>query len=268
MVGESAHHGAMTPYAMLKGRRGASGFGYASTAEEVTEGIDLHGKTILVAGVGAGLGQETARVLAMRGAKVLGAARTRDKALAALGSSAGGAGRVVPLACELSEPSSVRACVEQAAAHGPIDAIICNAGIMALRERTIVHGQELQCLTNHVGHFMLANLLFAQALAKRLRGTSRTANAVHPGIIPTSLTRHFSWDLRIAMKLASILATKNASQGAATQCYVATHGSLAGVSGEYFVDCNLGRSSKHGGDEAMAERLWEATEAIVDGLAR
>jgi NAD(P)-dependent dehydrogenase (short-subunit alcohol dehydrogenase family) len=305
----------MTPYAWLKGRRGASGFGYASTAEEVTEGIDLHGKTILVTGVGSGLGQETARVLGMRGARILGAARTREKARAACAELPGEA---VALACELSEPSSVRACVAEAATHGPIDAIVCNAGIMALRERTIVHGQELQFLTNHVGHFMLvtglreqlredarvvvlsslvhaqapasgiafddlafaegyrpltayahsklANLLFVRALAVRFRGTRRTANAVHPGIIATNLTRHFSWELRIGMSVATMVMAKSVPQGAATQCFVATHPSLAGVSGEYFANCNVARSSRHGRDEALAERLWAETESIVAAM--
>lgn len=307
----------MTLYARLKGSRGPSGFGYASTAMDVTEGIDLTGKTILITGVGAGLGRESARVLSMRGAKILGTARTRDKGKDALGSLARD---VVPLECELSEPRSIRACVEQATKHAPIDVIICNAGIMALPERTIVHGQELQFLTNHVGHFMLvtglldhlredarvvvlssrvhhqtppsgiefdditlsrhytpltaygqsklANLLFARALARRFRGSSRTANAVHPGIIPTNLTRHFSPGLRLGMKLASLLTAKTVAQGSATQCYVATHSSLAGVSGEYFVDCNLGRSSRHGRDDVMAEQLWEVTEAIVEKFAR
>lgn len=305
----------MTPYAMLRGRRGASGFGYASTAEEVTEGLDLHGKTMLVTGVGSGLGKESARVLSMRGAKVLGSARTQEKARVGLTGLTGG---VEALACELSEPASVRACVEQAAAHAPIDAIICNAAVMALPERTIVHGQELHFLTNHVGHFLLvtrlleylredarvvvlssvghkwgspvgiefddltlsrkytpflgyahsklANLLFARALAKRFQGTSRTANAVHPGAISTNLGRYYAGGLRLLMALSTVFTAKSIPQGAATQCFMATHPSLAGVSGEYFVDCNVARSSAHGRDEAMAERLWEVTEEIVEGF--
>ena len=56
----------MSLLALIKGQRGASGFGFASTAEEVTEGIDLSGKTILVTGINSGLGQESGRVLSMR----------------------------------------------------------------------------------------------------------------------------------------------------------------------------------------------------------
>jgi NADP-dependent 3-hydroxy acid dehydrogenase YdfG len=63
--------------------KGPSGFGFGSTAEQVTEGLDLAGKTFLVTGVNSGLGQETLRVLSLRGAKVLGTARTAEKAKAA-----------------------------------------------------------------------------------------------------------------------------------------------------------------------------------------
>lgn len=301
---------------MIKGRSGASGFGYASTAEEVTEGLDLRGKTILLTGVNAGLGAETARVLAKRGARVLGAARTREKAEAAIGALGQGA---EPLACELSEPASVRACVEAVKRLGaPLDAIVCNAGVMALPERTLVYGHELQFFTNHVGHFLLvtglldvlaakarvvvlssgahhrapeegirfddlsfergyspwaaygqsklANLLFARALAKRLAGTGKTANAVHPGVIATDLWRHMNVAARVAAPIASAIAMKSVPEGAATQCFVATHPSLEGVTGEYFQDCNVAKSSRHGRDAAMAERLWSVTEDIVAKL--
>jgi WW domain-containing oxidoreductase len=145
--------GNMSLVSLVKGRRGASGFGYASTAEEVTAGLDLTGTTVLVTGVNSGLGQESARVLAMRGARILGAARSLDKAAAACRDF----GReAVPLACELSDPASVRSCVAAVRALGlELDVLLCNAGIMALPERTLAHGQELQFLTNHIGHFML-----------------------------------------------------------------------------------------------------------------
>lgn len=306
---------AMSLLALIKGRRGRSGFGYASTAEEVTAGIDLKGKTILITGVGSGLGEHSAQVLSSRGAKILGAARTQPKADAACKAFGADA---VGLACELSEPDSVRACVEQAAKHGPIDVILCNAGVMALPERTVVHGQELQFLTNHIGHFMLvtglldhlsddarvvvlssavhtwappvgidfdditlaasytpnrayghsklANLLFARALARRFADTKRTANALHPGVIATNLGRHMALPFRMAMPIAAAIALKTVPQGAATQCYVATHPTLAETSGEYFADCNVAKSSSQSQDEAMGERLWEVSESIVAGF--
>jgi WW domain-containing oxidoreductase len=128
-----------------------------STAEQVTADIDLKGQTVLITGCNSGLGLETMRVLAMRGATVLGAARTRKKAeLAASGLD----GDVIPLACELSDPDSVAACAgEVLAMDVPIDVLMCNAGIMALPELEQKYGLEMQFLTNHLGHFVLVNRL-------------------------------------------------------------------------------------------------------------
>ena len=68
-----------------------SDIGFESTAEEVTEGLDLSGKTYLITGCNSGLGLETARVLALRGAHIVGTARTQEKAESALASVAPGA---------------------------------------------------------------------------------------------------------------------------------------------------------------------------------
>jgi len=295
---------------------GPSGFGYGSTAEQVTAGLDLSGKTYLVTGCNAGMGFETVRVLTLRGAQVVATARTIDKARAAC---VGLPARTMPVACELSDPASVRACVAQVQQTcPPLDGIICNAGIMALPHLQQAHGVELQFFTNHMGHFLLvngllnhlapagrvvmlssdahrrtrpggieldnlsgerdysawrhygqsklANLLFAKALARRLAGTGRTANALHPGVINTHLTRHLNPFMRVAWAMAQPLLLKSVPQGAATQCYVATHPSLAGVSGQYFADCNVAKPSHHGCDDALAERLWVASENIAAKL--
>jgi len=297
-------------------RNGASGFGYNSTAEEVTEGLSLRGRTILITGCNSGLGAETMRVLCARGARVIGAARTLEKAAAACG---GAPGEVLPLACELSEPASVRAAIAGIRKiGGPLDAVIANAGIMALPKLVQKHGYELQFLTNHLGHHLfvtglldrlaesgrivmltsgahrmappegirfdnlsgekdyspwgaygqskLANLLFARHLAKRLPLRGQTANAVHPGIIHTALSRHFSPVTRAVFSALSPLFLKNVAQGAATQCYVAVHPAAASQSGAYFEDCNVAESSKAGQDADLAAALWEKTEAILAGL--
>ena len=134
-------------------RPGPSGFGYASTAEQVTRGLDLHDKTYLLTGCNSGLGFETLRVLASRGARVIATARSLDKAREAC---APVSGDTRPLACDLGEPASVRACAATLSSEGtPLDAIICNAGIMALPQLTQVHGYEKQFFTNHIGHFLL-----------------------------------------------------------------------------------------------------------------
>jgi NAD(P)-dependent dehydrogenase (short-subunit alcohol dehydrogenase family) len=139
---------------------GPSGFGYGSTAEQVTEGLSLAGRTMLITGCNSGLGLEAMRVLALRGARVVGAARTVEKARAA-GDSV--PGDTVPVACELSDPASVRACVAEVKRQGiRLDAIVCNAGIMALPRLEKVHGYEKQFFTNHLGHFLLVTGLLEQ----------------------------------------------------------------------------------------------------------
>ncbi len=152
----------MSLYELFKST-GPNGFGYGSTAEQVTEGLSLVGKTYLVTGCNSGLGYETMRVLALRGALVVGTARTVEKAKAACDSVRG---KTLPMACELSDPTSVRACVAQVKGQGMVlDGIICNAGIMALPKLEQAYGIELQFFTNHVGHFMLVTGLLDQLSA-------------------------------------------------------------------------------------------------------
>ena len=98
----------MSLYAMFKSK-GPSGFGYGSTAEDVTEGLDLTGQRILITGCNSGIGHEAMRVLVSRGATVIGAARTAKKAEEAC-AAVGGSTEAV--ACELENPASVLACVE------------------------------------------------------------------------------------------------------------------------------------------------------------
>jgi NAD(P)-dependent dehydrogenase (short-subunit alcohol dehydrogenase family) len=135
--------------------RPRSGFTRRSTAEEVTRGLDLSGKTALVTGCNSGLGLETMRVLASRGAHVIGTARSREKAEQA---AARAGVSMTPVACELSELESVAACCEEVRGlRCPIDMLICNAGIMGLPQLRQKYGVEMQFLTNHLGHFVLVN---------------------------------------------------------------------------------------------------------------
>jgi NAD(P)-dependent dehydrogenase (short-subunit alcohol dehydrogenase family) len=129
----------------------------ASTALEVTDGLDLSGKTVLVTGATSGLGLETMQVLASRGAHVLGTGRTLEKAAAACASVTG---QTTPLALELTDFPSVVACADAVQALGvPLDVLVCNAGIMALPTLEQAYGLEKQFVTNHLGHFLLVNRL-------------------------------------------------------------------------------------------------------------
>jgi NAD(P)-dependent dehydrogenase (short-subunit alcohol dehydrogenase family) len=189
---------------------GPSGFGYGTTAEQVSAGLSLAGKTILITGCNSGLGQEAARVLALRGARVVGTARTLEKARQACAGLGGGA---VPLACELSDPASVRACVAEVKRAGlRLDALICNAGIMALPERQVAFGIELQLLTNHVGHFILVTGLLDQlADDGRVVVLSSAAMAPKEGIRFDDLGAERSyrdWTAYGQSKLANLLFAK------------------------------------------------------------
>ncbi len=170
----------MSLYGMFAGK-GPSGFGYSSTAEEVTAGLDLTGKRYLVTGSNSGIGQETVRVLGLRGATIVTLARTAEKATEGV---KGFAGTFVPVACELSEPASVRAAVQTVLAQGErLDGILCNAGIMALPKLEQKHGYELQFLTNHLGHFILVTGLMDQLKADgRLVMLSSAAHRNAPSV--------------------------------------------------------------------------------------
>jgi NAD(P)-dependent dehydrogenase (short-subunit alcohol dehydrogenase family) len=140
-------------------------FGPESTAEEVTEGIDLTGYTAVVTGANSGLGYETMRVLALRGAHVIGTARTREKAAEACASIEG---KATPIVMELTDLESIAAATDKIRGIGsPIDILICNAGIMALPELEQVNGIEKQFYVNHVGHFAFTIPLLDQVIAAR-----------------------------------------------------------------------------------------------------
>jgi len=134
-------------------------FDASSTAQEVTMDVDLSDKTILVTGANSGLGYETMRVLALRGAHVLAAARNSDKAnKAALSIS----GNISPIVCELTDFESVVHCaqsVEKITNGKPLDALICNAGMMGSSDLQTVLGLEKQFVVNYLGHFLLAQRL-------------------------------------------------------------------------------------------------------------
>ena len=143
----------------------AGTFGARSTTDEVLEGVDLSGKRILVTGVSAGLGAETARALAAHGAQVVGAARDLAKAKAATGQvrlQAANGGGLELIELDLASLASVRACADALVSAGkPFDLVIANAGVMACPQGRTSDGFETQFGTNHLGHFVLVNRIAA-----------------------------------------------------------------------------------------------------------
>jgi NAD(P)-dependent dehydrogenase (short-subunit alcohol dehydrogenase family) len=139
-----------------------SSFDATSTAEEVTANIDLTGKTALVTGCNSGIGYETMRVLAQRGAHVIGTARSMEKGKDACESVEG---RCTPLLLELTDFDSVVACTDQVQAMDvPLDILVCNAGVL-FRDLQQARSLEMHFVVNHLGHFILVNRLLDEVAA-------------------------------------------------------------------------------------------------------
>ncbi|MFS2111157.1 SDR family NAD(P)-dependent oxidoreductase [Sphingomonas sp. Sphisp140] len=155
-------------------------FNAASTTDEVLAGVDLSGKRVLVTGVSAGLGVETARVLAAHGAQVVGAARDLAKAERAtqiVRDQAAHGGSLELIELDLASLASVRAAADRLVADGrQFDVVIANAGVMATPLGQTVDGFETQFGTNHLGHFVFVN-----RIASLIRDDGRLVNLASSG---------------------------------------------------------------------------------------
>ncbi len=138
-----------------------SNFGFSSTADEVLAGVDLSGRTAFITGGYSGLGRETARAMADRGAHVVLSGRDATKLASAADAIAEETGaKVDTLVCDLASLDSVRkAGAEANERFDKIDLLINNAGVMACDAAETTDGFEMQFGTNHIGHFLLTNLL-------------------------------------------------------------------------------------------------------------
>ncbi|KAG6504339.1 hypothetical protein ZIOFF_036671 [Zingiber officinale] len=321
------------------GIKGPSGFGSGSTAEQVTEGIDASALTVIITGGSSGIGAETARVLAQRGAQVIIGARNLEAANAVKQNilESTPSARIDIIQIELSSLKSVRAFADKFLAMDlPLNILINNAGVMYCPFQLSEDGIEMQFATNHLGIFCsfsftaektgiegrivnlssiahigpyregimfdklndknayndksaygqskLANILHSNELARRLKeeGANVTANSVHPGLIRTNLGRHapvfistiadlpHSGSLRLLELIQPTIHGRAPTvctlklQGAATTCYVALHPSLKGVSGKYFADSNEEKPTAKARDSALAKKLWDFSEELVN----
>lgn len=133
-----------------------------STAMEVSEGVDLSGKVAVVTGGSSGIGVETCRALAARGARVIMAVRNLAKAEAVVADikQSTSNDNVEAMLMDLSSMMSIRSFARSFRSRGlPIHILICNAGIMACPLARTAQGYESQFATNHLGHFLLVNSL-------------------------------------------------------------------------------------------------------------
>lgn len=307
----------------------SEGFGANSTAAEIVRGLDLSGKRILITGVSAGLGVETARALVHQGAEVIGTARDLEKAQNA---TAGieGLGHLRLEECDLASLKSVRTCADRLNTEGKsLDVIIANAGVMACPQGKTADGFETQFGTNHLGHFVLinrlanliadngrvvivasgghrnsdvdlddpnfertgydpfvaygrsktANILYAVELDRRLKSKGIRVAAVHPGAIPTELSRHLNPEILSAyaaktMEGLAPIRMKTPEQGAATSLWAAFAAPASEIGGRYCEDCAVAEEAAvdlterkgvrpYALDAVKAKQLWTLSEELV-----
>ncbi|XP_050225164.1 short-chain dehydrogenase TIC 32, chloroplastic-like isoform X2 [Mercurialis annua] len=155
-------------------RKGPSGFSSSSTAEQVTQGIDGSGLTAIVTGASSGIGQETTRVLALRGVHVIMAVRNvaagknvKETIVKEIPSA-----KVDAMELDLSSMASVKKFASDFKSSSlPLNILINNAGVMATPFMLSKDNIELQFATNHIGHFLLTSLLL-----DTMKKTSRASN--------------------------------------------------------------------------------------------
>ncbi len=163
-----------------------SKFGAQSTTDEVLSGVDLSGKTVFITGGNSGLGLETARAMAAKGAHIVLAGRSQtklDEAKQSIAAETPGA-QLETIICDLGSLDSVRACSAEASGRfAKIDLLINNAGVMACPKEATADGFERQFGTNHLGHFLLTKGLMPLVEAganKRIVNLSSRGHHIGP----------------------------------------------------------------------------------------
>lgn len=165
----------------------SSGFGSSSTAEQVTEGIDARNLTAIVTGATNGIGKETARVLALRGVKVIIPSRTLESGMKVKESllEQNPDAKLEVLEMDLSSLQSVDSFASSFnSSNKHLNILINNAGIMACPFQLSKDGIELQFATNHLGHFLLTNLLL-----EKMKATAKETG-IQGRIVNVSSTAH------------------------------------------------------------------------------
>lgn len=277
----------------------------------------MNDKVGLVTGATRGIGEMTARALALRGVHVLLVGRNEARCEDAVRRIRAESGNpaVEHLVADLSLQADVRRLAAQVKEKTPkLDILVNNAGGMFLKRQETADGIELTLALNHLAYFLLtnllldclhasasarivnvasdahrmvrgidfddiqarrryrglrvygqsklANLLFTFELARRLRGSRVSANALHPGLVATSIFSNngaFGWIMTRAASLFGL----SSEDGAQTSIYLATSPEVEGASGQYFENKVPSTPSPAARDEAAARRLWKVSEELT-----
>ncbi len=170
--------------------------------------MKMEGKTVLITGCNSGIGLSTARLLAEKGARIIGLARTQEKAQNALAPLPG---EHVAVVCELSDLTSIKNAISQI--DEELDVIIANAGIMAVQQLELIYGIESHLFVNHFAHAFLIDGLLGQLKSdgRVLVLSSGAHNNARSGIDLNDLgwkRRYSAWAAYGQSKLANILYVK------------------------------------------------------------
>jgi NAD(P)-dependent dehydrogenase (short-subunit alcohol dehydrogenase family) len=269
----------------------------------------MKGKTVFITGATSGIGKETALALAKKGATVIFTSRDLEKGKLILEELIVRSNNIDIhlLLCDLASFESIKTCCTEFKNNfDELHILINNAAIWDFTRRESKDGIENTFATNHLGQFLLtnllldvlkkstpsriinltsglhygtinfediefrykfsgfkaykqsklANILFTRSLAQRLTGNGITVNCVHPGMVNTNLARDAGWFMRGVFKLLG----KSPKKGAQTSIYLATSPKIKTITGEYFSNCKIRRSSRQSYDMGLAKKLWELSE--------
>ncbi|XP_069782944.1 retinol dehydrogenase 12-like isoform X4 [Narcine bancroftii] len=226
----------------------------------------MDGKTVVITGGGSGIGKETARELAQRGARVILACRdeVRGKQVARELREGTGNQEVVVTHLDLASLTSIR-CFAEEMSHreGRLDVLVNNAGKIRFNDINLMENYDpvlAHCTSK------LANVLFTRELAEQMQGTGVTVNAVHPGVVWTDAMRSLICQQPLWVRLLVApfyFCLKSPRQGAQTTIHCAVAPGLEKVTGQYFSDCRVVEVSHSGQDDCTAKSLWDLSLEMV-----
>lgn len=275
------------------------------------------GKVVMITGANSGIGYETALGLAKMGARIIMVCRNRERAEEALETLKieSKSDRFELYLADLANQNSVREMVREfKKSHSRLDVLINNAGLMMTKRHLTPEGNEMTLAINHLGHFLLtnllldlllasapsriinvssvahkfanldldnlnlegnfngllaygnsklANILFTYELARRLEGTGVDVNVLHPGTIRTNLGKRFETKWFKYFFAFLKLFMKGVKKGAKTPIYLASSAEVEGMTGNYFVNKKIKKTSKRSQDIELQQEFWNISEQLT-----
>ncbi|XP_051537413.1 retinol dehydrogenase 11 isoform X2 [Myxocyprinus asiaticus] len=221
--------------------------------------VELKGKTAIVTGANTGIGKFIALDFARRGARVILACRSKARGTAALHEirERSGNQNVHLRLLDTSSLASVRQFAAQILEEEKeLHILVNNAGASGLPREITGEGFEITFATNHLGPFLLTNLLLGV-----------TANSLHPGVAMTEVMRNYNFTLRFLFNLVGFFFFKSSEEAAVNTIYCAVSEEMEGITGKYFdSDCSLVLPSPPARDPALGVKEFEICERLTAKL--